>query len=345
MRDLLPAVERWQQEGKSVALATVVTVYGSAPRPLGSKMAVSSGGDMLGSVSGGCVEGAVFREAQEAMQTGRPRLVQYGIADELAFEVVGLACGGNIEVFIEPGPPEPALLEAVRAGRLVAQATALDGPAAGRRLLVWPDGASAGDLGSDALNRAALQTARRQLASQRPQRVTLSAQGETLDVFVDVFPPPPKLVIVGAVHIAMPLVTFGNELGFHTVVVDARAAFATPERFPHAGELIVRWPADALAEMTLDEATCVVFLSHDEKLDNPALAVALKSRARYIGALGAKTTHRRRLKALREMGFDEETLARIHSPVGLQLGAERPAEIALAIIAEIVAEAKRQAAW
>ncbi len=354
MRSILPDVERWCAEGKRVAVAMVVKVYGSAPQPLGSKMAISSAGDMVGSVSGGCVEGAVFEVAQEVMRTGKPKLVSFGISDEFALNV-GLACGGTIEVFIESwecvgasgGHGETvgrgAILESLKRyieeRQLVALATVVAGPEEhlGSKVLVHPDGTAEGDLGSVALDAEVSKQARELLEEQRSARVTVPADQESVDVFVDVVAPPPKLIIVGAVHIAIPLVTFAKALGFRTIVVDARSVFATPERFAHADELILEWPAKALEEMKLDAASYVVVLSHDEKLDEPALMAALNSPARYIGALGARKTHAKRVTRLKAQGISDEQLRRIHAPIGLDIGAEGAEEIALAIMAEIVA--------
>ena len=338
MRELLSDIDLWLGESKAVAIATVVKAYGSAPRQPGAKMIVSSSGDMTGSVSGGCVEGAVFEAAQKAMKTGRPRLVEYGIADELAFEVVGLACGGNIQVFIEPLPQiYQTLQSSLLAGELLAVATALDGAALGEKLLLWPDGRTQGSLESLALEKSVRNYAAELMAAQRSERKVFETAAGRSDVFIEVYPPPKRLIIVGAVHIAIPLVTFARELGFRAIVVDARAAFASARRFSHADELILRWPAEALADLDLDQASYLVFLSHDEKLDNPALKVALQTQARYIGALGSRKTHARRLAALREMGLTNEQLSRMHAPIGLDLGGRTPEEVAVSIIAEIVA--------
>ena len=227
--------------------------------------------------------------------------------------------------------------EAVRAGRLAALATTLSGPAIGAKLLILPGGESVGTLGDATLDAAARAQAAGALASLQSMRLTLESTAGPVDIFIDVQPPQPRLFIVGAVHIAVALVTYANVLGFRTVVLDSRTAFATPERFAHAAALITRWPADALAEQHLDEGSYVVVLTHDEKIDNPALAVALRSPARYIGALGSRKTHARRVAALRELGVAEAQLARIHAPIGLPIPARRPEEIALSIMAEIVA--------
>jgi xanthine dehydrogenase accessory factor len=231
-----------------------------------------------------------------------------------------------------------ALKHSLEQGQLVALATVIAGPGLGDKLLIWPDGRTQGDLGSVTLNQLVVDYTVALLATRRDsEQVSFEVEGESIQVFVDVHPPPPRLVIVGAVHIAIPLVTFGKALGFHTVVIDARSAFATQERFGHVDELIVTWPSRALEGLNLDEGTYVVVLSHDEKLDNPALRVALESPAPYVGALGSRKTHAKRVKALKEMGVSDAQLARIHAPIGLNLGARSPEEVALAIMAEIVA--------
>jgi xanthine dehydrogenase accessory factor len=223
----------------------------------------------------------------------------------------------------------------IQAERLVATATILSGPGADAQMLVWPD-RQTGTLGDSALEGECLRIAAAALQSQQPERFSFR-QGDTeWDIFVDVYPPPPRLIIVGAVHIAIPLVTFANALGFRTIVVDARRAFATPERFAHASELRIGWPADILAERNLKESACLVTLTHDEKLDNPALLLAIHSPVRYIGALGSRRTHAARVEALKKNGASDAQIARIHAPIGLNLGGRRPEEIAVAIMAEIV---------
>ncbi len=339
MRNLLPVVERWLGEGKRVALATVVKVYGSAPQPLGAKMVISDQGEMAGSVSGGCVESAVVQEALSILSGGRARVIPFGIADEVAWNV-GLACGGTIEVFVERLEQDVvfhAWLEALKANRLVTLIAVLNGPQAGQKILIPPDGKPLSTLEEPQVVSRLVKQAAGVVSAYHPTRLTVSVGEEQWDVFVDVFPPPPKLIIVGAVHIAIPLVTFARELGFRTYVVDARAIFATRERFPHVDDLIIGWPQEVLPRLGLDENTYVVVLSHDEKIDNPALKVALEHPVRYVGALGSRKTHARRVAALREMGVSEEAIARIHAPIGLDIGARRPEEIAVAIIAEIVA--------
>lgn len=337
MRDLVADIDRWLGEGKKVAMATVVKTWGSAPRPLGSKMAISDAGDVAGSVSGGCVEGAVIEEARAVLSDGVPRLLAFGVQEEEAW-AVGLSCGGQIEVYVDLyAEPYRHLAEALAEERLVALATVVEGPAAlrGRQLLMWPDGAVRGEL--QELSAALEVPAREAFASFQSQRFELDRRGETLDVFLEVHPPRPKLVIVGAVHVAIPLVSFAKTLGFRTYVVDPRTAFATPERFGHADEVLTDWPDEALARIGLNESTYLALLSHDPKLDLPALKVALPSPARYVGALGSKKTHQKRLKALTEEGVPEELQARIHNPIGLDLGGRRAEEMAVAILGEIVA--------
>jgi len=204
-------------------------------------------------------------------------------------------------------------------------------------MLIWPDGQSKGDLQSADLNRQVCQHAEALFQQQKSERTSFDSDGQKSEVFIEVFPPTPRLIIIGAVHAAIPLITFAKVLGFRTTVVDPRSAFATPQRFSHADELIVKWPQEALSPSDFNEGTYLVALSHDEKLDNPALKLALESPCRYIGALGSRKTHARRVASLKEMGLTDEQLSRIHSPIGLNLGGRRPAEIAVSILAEIIA--------
>ncbi|MFN8467469.1 MAG: XdhC/CoxI family protein [Caldilineaceae bacterium] len=340
MRNLLPIIDRWRGQAKQVAMATLIQIYGSAPQPLGARMAISSAGEMAGSVSGGCVEGAIVQEALEVLATGRPRSVEYGIADELA-QSVGLACGGQIGVFIEPWPPDDLVVadyeRAVRNARLVALGLVVRGPLTGGRLLVWPGKQLHGSLGNTDLDHLAADRAQPLLEQQQSAILPCEVEGQASSVFIDVQPPPPRLVIVGAVHIAIPLITYAKVLGFYTIVLDARSAFATPERFQHVDRLQVGWPADALAELEVDEGTYVVVLTHDEKIDDPALVYACRSPARYIGALGSRRTHAKRCERLTELGLTEGELARIHAPIGISIGARTPEEIAISIAAELVA--------
>ncbi len=336
MEDVLSSLEMWQAEGERIALATVVKVIGSAPRGEGSRMAITASGKMAGSVSGGCVEGAVFEEAQRAIRTGRPRLIRFGIGDEQAWDV-GLACGGTIEVFVEPCTPGlcEILKKFVTAGQSIALATVVGGDGVGRRLLVDLTGEVTGSLGSPELDLRATRDA--QALLKREASTTLTYDDLGLEVFFDVHPARPKLVIVGAVHVAIPLTHFARQLGFKVTVVDARAVFATPERFAEADELIVDWPDQALARLALDSQTWVVVLTHDEKLDDPALMAALTSPVPYIGALGSDKTHARRVARLKAEGITDAQLSRIHAPIGLDIGGRTPEEIAISILAQIIA--------
>ncbi len=341
MRDIWQIVQQWQDEKQRIALATVIKVTGSSLRPEGSKLIISNSGAIHGSVTGGCVEGAVFEEASEVLRSGAPRLLSYGVTDQQAWDV-GLSCGGAVEIFVEAMDTPawqailPALARSLAENRLAVLLTVVRGAGTGRKMLVLPGGEISGSLGNTDLDHEAISSLPENWATRTPLQIELR-NGEI--VFADFIVPPPRLVIIGASHIAIPLVALAKTLAFHTIVVDARSAFATRERFPHADELIIGWPADVLQQLKLDAATCVVTLSHDDKLDNPALLFAITSPARYIGALGSRTTHAKRLEALLAEGAREEDLKRIHAPVGLKIGARQPEEIALSIMAEIVATA------
>ncbi len=229
------------------------------------------------------------------------------------------------------------LRDCLKNEKLVALCTVIAGPGLGRKVLIRPDGQTWGDLGSATLNQQAGRFVEEVLHKQKPDRITVDLDQEPVEVFVEVFPPPSKLIIIGAVHVAISLITFAKVLGFHTMVVDPRSAFATPERFSHADELILQWPQEAFSPVDFNESTYLVVLSHDEKLDNPALRLALESRCRYIGALGSRKTQARRVVSLKKMGVPDQQLDRIHAPVGLDLGGREPEEIAVSIIAQMVA--------
>ncbi len=337
MRDVLDSLEQWRARNEEIAVATVVNTWGSAPRPIGSKLITTRSGGIAGSVSAGCVEGAVIEEGLAVMDTGEPRLLSFGVADEDAWEV-GLACGGSIQVFVEPfsalGGVYGSLRQRLEARDPMAVVTVLDAPAEhrNRKLIVLPDGSLEGDLDLGADTARAASAALDLLARETGGVVELEG-GPTL--FVEAFPPMPRLIIVGAVHMAEPLVTMANTLGFDTIIVDPRTAFATHERFPHATQLLQEWPQHVLPNLGLDNWAYVAVLTHDPKLDDPALKVALASNARYVGALGSRRTNRLRVERLREAGLAEEVLARLRAPIGLPLAGHSPAEIALSIMAEI----------
>jgi xanthine dehydrogenase accessory factor len=342
MRDLLDTVDRWLEEGRRVAAGTVIEVWGSAPRLPGAKMMVSGDGAMAGSVSGGCVEGAVVEEAGRVLAGGGPRLLKFGVSDERAW-AVGLTCGGEISVFVEElaaGTEGRRLLEALRrsleARRRVVSAVVISGEGTGRRMLVWESGESLGDLGAPRLNQRASLFAESLLEGGGATRKSFSSPSGSLEVFFEAYLEPPELVVVGAVHVAIPLVQMASILGFRTVVVDPRSSFATRERFPEADELIAAWPQEAL-EGRLHRGTFLAVLSHDPKIDQPALEMGLRSAAPYLGALGSRKSHEKRKEALKEAGFAEQEIGRIHGPIGLDLGGRKAEEIALAILAQVVA--------
>jgi xanthine dehydrogenase accessory factor len=331
VRDILPDVERWQDEGRLVAIATVVETWGSAPRPAGGKMALTADGRISGSVSGGCVENAVVEAGKKTLANGRPQLLHYGVSDDTAWSV-GLACGGSLDVFVDR--LDPALFEpvgaALRAEKPVAIATVIRGPEGelGRKLALFEDGQVAGGIDAEAL--AAARAALQEGASRRV------ASGDR-ELFVDVLRPAARLVIVGGVHIAIVLVSLAKTLGFRTILVDPREAFGNARRFPHADEIVNEWPDAALARIAPDGSTAVAVLTHDPKLDDPALLAALPSRAFYVGALGSKRTQEKRRGRLLEAGLSPAVLSRLHGPIGLPLGGRSPEEIAIAILAEVVA--------
>jgi len=303
VREALDAVKRWRADGKAVALATVIATRRSAPRPLGSKMAVSESGELAGSVSGGCVESDVATQATEVLASGRPRLVSYGIADEDAWEV-GLPCGGEIDVFVERVEDELPDPEAAQVAF-----TVVDGERAGERWL-----STNGEVTRTGLH---------------------EIEGE--HVFAEVLGPPPLLLVFGAVDLAEELCRAAKVLGWRTIVSDARARFATRERIPSAGEIVVAWPEEALERFPPDDRTAVVVLTHEERWDVPAIMGALAGDAFYVGAIGSRRTQERRRERLVEEGVPPDQLERLSGPAGLDLGAATPGETALSILAEILA--------
>lgn len=330
--DALAQAARWRQAGCGVATATVVSTWGSAPRPPGSLLAVTGTGAFAGSVSGGCVEAAVVREAAEVLAGGPPRLLTYGVADETAWEL-GLACGGRITIWVAA---EDSLLDhllAARAARRPAAiVTRLDD---GARALVSPDAVE----GALVLDGVALATVRALLGSGDSIATEIAGRPH----FCAVHAPPPRLLLVGAVHLAQFLARLAPLVGFAVRVIDPRRAFASPERFPGT-EMIDAWPDEAMANQPPDGRTAVICLSHDPKLDDPALEAALRSNAFYIGALGSQRSHAARLDRLARRGHGAAALARIHGPIGLDLGGRMPAEIALAILAQVVQARHRRPA-
>jgi len=340
MHDVIKDISRWIENGESVVLATVVHTWGSSPRGVGAKMAFTPQGKITGSVSGGCVESQVFESGIETMQTGRPQLLKFGVADETAFEV-GLACGGNIEVFVLPLDRDlfHSVEKEINAHQALAMSIVLEGPEplVGRYLMLSESGSQIGNLEAE-LGQIARQTALNALAEEKCSKVTIqTSDNQSVTLFTDVIYPPPTLVMVGGVHIAVALARIAKTLDYRTCLIDPRRAFGNQERFPHVDQLIQAWPQEALQQINLTRSTCVTLLTHDPKIDDPAIKFVLESPVFYIGALGSKKTHENRRQRLLTDGISEESLARIHAPIGLDLGAVTPEEIALSVMAQIVA--------
>jgi len=340
MRDIADGLRVWRAEGVAFAIATVVRTWRSAPRQPGAAMAVSATGEVLGSVSGGCVEGAVYEAATEVLKTGIAQTRTYGVSDDDAFEV-GLTCGGTIEVLIQPDVVLTALddvLDAILTGRPVATAAV-----PGAQLVVWPAKVEGSLGGSSGLDYAAAQQATGMLALGTTSTVHLGPHGEQrhdeVSVFVQSYVAPPRMIVFGAIDFAGAVARIGHFLGYHVTVCDARPVFATRKRFPEADDLVVQWPHKYLASTEVDERTVLCVLTHDPKFDVPLLEVALRTPARYIGAMGSRRTHDDRMERLREAGVPESALARLSSPIGLDLGARTPEETAVAIAAQIIAQA------
>jgi xanthine dehydrogenase accessory factor len=350
VRDILDPITKWWDAGETFGLATVVRTFSSAPREPGAALAVSAAGEVVGSVSGGCVEGAVYELAGQVRESGQAALQTYGVSDDDAFSV-GLTCGGIIDIFVEPVGKQafPELGEvaaAVRSGEPVAVATVIDGPGlVGARRVIWPAeegrARASGTLGSgDRLDQAVDDDARGMLAQGLTAVRRYGPEGERrrdeLGVFVQSFAPPPRMLVFGAIDFAAAVAREGKFLGYQVTVCDARPVFATRARFPEADEVVTDWPHRYLARTTVDSRTVICVLTHDPKFDVPLLEVALRTPAGYIGAMGSRRTHDDRLARLREAGLSEDELARLRSPIGLDLGARTPEETAVAIAAELI---------
>jgi xanthine dehydrogenase accessory factor len=352
VRDVLDELMKWWDSGETIGMATVVATFRSAPRPPGASMLVGPDESAVGSVSGGCVEGAVYGLAQQVVGSGTPVLERYGVSDDDAF-AVGLTCGGILDVFVEKVDKEsfPELGDIavdIRAGRPVALATVIehaDRSRIGRRLVVRPDGVS-GSLGSARIDDAVHDDALGLLAQGSNATLTYGLEGERrgegMRVFVWSFAPKPRLLVFGAIDFAAAVARVGSFLGYHVTVCDARPVFATNSRFPHADEVVVDWPHRFLGTEAdhgrIDGRTVITVLTHDPKFDVPLLEVALRlPDVAYVGAMGSRRTHEDRLARLREAGLGEDELARLSSPIGLDLGARTPEETAVSIAAEIIA--------
>lgn len=339
MRELLGTLEAWRREGIGFGRAVVVRTMGSAPRPEGAVLLAADDGRLEGSVSGGCVEGAVHEEVGRARRSGRTWLVRYGISDEDAWGV-GLACGGTIDVLVQPEVSEIVLEAAVAAGPGGSGGRALawrlppaaPGEAPRDPLVIGADGRLKGSLGDPASDDALRSAAQEALERGLSRTLTLAGR----DVFIEALPARPRLVIVGAVQAAMSLVRFARELGYETIVVDGRAAFATRERFPDPDQLIVGWPDEVAGQIALGPGDSVAVLSHDLRIDDVAISEALRRGCRYVGAVGSRSTQAARRERLHAAGFEEADLSRLRGPIGLDLGGRSTAEMALAIAAELV---------
>ncbi|WP_328667330.1 XdhC family protein [Streptomyces sp. NBC_00322] len=345
MLDIADELNRWVEQGREFAVATVVAVGGSAPRQPGAALAVDSDGTAIGSVSGGCVEGAVYALCQQSLEDGLTVLERFGYSDEDAF-AVGLTCGGIIDILVTPvsGGVFPAALAAAARGEAAALARITDGPSEllGRALLVLPDGSYEGSLGGHPeLDRTAAGEARALLDAGRTDTVAIGEDGarcgRPLTLLVESSVPAPRMIVFGAIDFASALVRVGKFLGYHVTVCDARPVFATAARFPEADEVVVDWPHRYLESTEVDGRTVLCVLTHDAKFDVPLLELALRLPVAYVGAMGSRRTHEDRNRRLREVGVTELELARLRSPIGLDLGARTPQETALSIAAEIVA--------
>ena len=323
MRDVVEDLDAWAAAGARAAVATVVAVQRSAPRPPGAKMAVNDRGEVSGAVSGGCVEGAVVTVAEDVLAGGEPRLLHFGIADSEAWDV-GLPCGGEIDVWVQ-ADAHAGFAALAREGGRGALVTMLRGDDAGRRVLVGADGTADGPLDADLLARA--------------EELMWAEKSEVVgDAFIDVTFPAPRVIVVGAVDYAAALVRLARDIGWRPYVVDPRSRFATSERFPEAEEVVVAWPEDAFAKLGgIDRATSIVVLTHDPKLDDAALSVALRSDAAFVGAMGSRRAQAARRERLLAVGMTDDELDRLSAPVGLDLGAMSSEETALSILGEVVA--------
>jgi len=341
MKELLADIDRWRAAGRRIALARVVGLEGSGPRDPGAAMVVNEDGEVAGSVSGGCVEGAVVTEALDVLATGRPRLVSFGYSDDEAF-AVGLTCGGTITLFVEPLVWSD-VHEALRGDEPFALATIVEGPNVGATMVVRPGRDPQGTLGDPDLDRVVARDALGELASGLTLTRHYGPHGEAMEsdvaVFVESYAPPPHMVIFGAVDFTAALANLAKLLGYRVTVCDARPVFATAARFPMADEVVVEWPDRYLAKVgpSLGPRDAVCVLTHDPKVDVPAVVAALATDVGYLGAMGSRRTHATRVERLREAGVDDAGIARIMAPVGLDVGARTPEETAVSICAEIIA--------
>ncbi len=336
MQEVAVDIDRWLASGEAIALATVLQTWGSSPRQVGAKLALTADGEVCGSVSGGCVEGAVIETGLNVIKTGKPQLLHFGVANETAWDV-GLACGGSIEVFVQrlDRVVYEALRAALQADGSSVIVTVIRGPIdlLGRSIVVHEADKVIGTLGAER-DRVAVEIARSALKIGHSKRQTLS---ESIELFCEVIAPTPEVIAIGGVHIAIALTQLAKVMGYRTTVVEPRGVFGTDTRFPHVDRLIHAWPDEAVGQIDLSGLSAVAVLTHDPKLDDPALKIVLPSAAFYVGALGSPVTNAQRRERLQAAGMRATDLDRLHSPIGLEIGSKSPEEIALAIMAQIVA--------
>ena len=341
MHDILKDVQSWIDTGETIALATVIQTWGSSPRKVGSHMAFTLSEKITGSVSGGCVENAVIEAGMQVLKTNQPQLLHFGVADETAWKV-GLACGGSIDIFVNVLDPEffnqiKTVLESESSAVHVTVIRGSD-KLLGKEIIISENKKFFDSIGNE-WDAKVLNLAMESLALKTSRRVNLN---EDIEVFMEVLQPSPTLVIVGGVHIAVALVSLAKTLGYQTIVIDPRKAWGNDERFPHADQLIQVWIDKAFKQIKLNPSTAIAVLTHDSKIDDPAIKIALNSSAFYVGALGSKTTNAKRNQRLLNDGMSETQLSRLHAPIGLDIGAQNPEEIALAIMSEVVKSYRKQ---
>ena len=337
MRDILANVENWIDTGESIALATVIQTWGSAPRKIGSHMAFTLSGKITGSVSGGCVENAVIEAGMQALKTNHPQLLHFGVADETAWEV-GLACGGSIDVFVQPLDAQmfQELQKIITNEERAIHVTVIGGAdeLLGKQILIQEDRIIFGSLGNE-IDSHVLSLSPEISA---PQQLAIG----DAQLFINVIRPAPTLIIVGGVHIAIALASLAKTIGYHTILIDPRKAWANETRFPNVDKLIQSWVDDAFQQVSINPSTAIAVLTHDPKIDDPAIKLALNSSAFYVGALGSKTTNAKRRERLLSDGVSESQMDKVHAPIGLNIGAQNPEEIALAVMSQIVQTFRKQ---
>ncbi|MBL8098631.1 MAG: XdhC family protein [Anaerolineales bacterium] len=344
MRDILNDIEKWIDTGETIALATVIQTWGSSPRKVGSHMAFTLSGKITGSVSGGCVENAVIEAGYQVLKNNHPQLLHFGVADEAAWGV-GLACGGSIDIFVNVLNQEFFQhLKSIHSNESSAiHVTAIRGSdkLLGKEIIITEDKEVFGSIGNE-WDKQVLNLAMESLSQRVSRRVELVELNEYIEIFIEMIQLAPTLVIVGGVHISIALVSLAKTLGYQTIVIDPRKAWGNETRFPNVDILIQSWIDDAFDKVNINSSTAIAVLTHDPKIDDPAIKIALNSSAFYVGALGSKTTNAKRNQRLLDDGVSESQINKIHAPIGLDIGAQNPEEIALAIMSEVVKSYRKQ---